>query len=407
MKQQFTLFTLLIFAILLVQCTKEDIELSDENLDTELNFLIQEENTERVRTTIPNKYIVVLKEDNTLLDDIEKIREKAKGLGKQHGFSKDSVRFVYGKVFKGFSVHLNTGQLKKLERSNAIEEIIPDRVVQLAPPAGKGPNRDNGGDDGGETGPAQTTPWGISRVGGAADGTGRTAWIIDTGIDLDHADLNIDQNRGWSAFRRGKDRTPDDGNGHGTHVAGTVAALNNSIGVVGVAAGATVVPVKVLDSNGSGSYSGVLAGVDYVARKGNAGDVANMSLGGPASTDLDNAVRNAANSSGVIFVLAAGNESANVSTTSPARVNENGIYTISAMTNADYLASFSNYGYGVDYAAPGVNIASTYKNGGYATLSGTSMAAPHATGVLLLGNATSDSVIKGDRDAYNEPIIHR
>ncbi|MGY5847806.1 S8 family serine peptidase [Salegentibacter sp. HM20] len=230
--------------------------------------------------------------------------------------------------------------------------------------------------------------------------------MIDSGIDLDHADLNVDASRGFNAFTSGKDgRSADDGNGHGTHVAGTIAAINNDIGVIGVAPGATVIPVKVLDSRGSGSYSGVIAGVDHVAAYGNSGDVANMSLGGPTSDALDQAVLSASQQ-GIKFVLAAGNESSDANNSSPARVNGSNIYTISAMDSNDNWASFSNYGNPpVDYAAPGVAVKSTWKSGGYNTISGTSMAAPHAAGVLLLGNASTDGTVNGDPDGNPDPII--
>src|SRR5690606_33275660 len=149
--------------------------------------------------------------------------------------------------------------------------------------------------------------------------------------DLDHPDLNVNTSRGFNAFTSGKDgKSLDDGNGHGSHVAGTIAAINNDVGVIGVAPGATVIPVKVLDSRGSGSYSGIIAGVDHVAANGSNGDVANLSLGGPASAALDNAVKAAAQT-GVKFALAAGNESQNANNVSPARVNGANIYTISAV----------------------------------------------------------------------------
>ncbi|MBT8318937.1 MAG: S8 family serine peptidase, partial [Gramella sp.] len=228
------------------------------------------------------------------------------------------------------------------------------------------------------------------------------------GIDLDHEDLNVDASRGFNAFTSGKDgRSLDDGNGHGTHVAGTIAALDNNVGVIGVAAGATVVPVKVLDSRGSGSYSGVVAGVDFIGANGSNGDVANMSLGGPVSEALDDAVK-AASASGVKFVLAAGNESDDANNHSPARVNGANIYTISAVDINDNFASFSNYGNPpVDYAAPGVAIKSTWKGGGYNTISGTSMASPHAAGVLLLGNASTSGTANGDPDGNADAIIVR
>ncbi|MBT8295515.1 MAG: S8 family peptidase, partial [Gramella sp.] len=290
-------------------------------------------------------------------------------------------------------------ELRKLKEVAYIEE---DRMVTYAPPSQKG--KPSGGGSS-----AQETPYGISRVNGGEAYTGsNVAWVVDTGIDLDHEDLNVDASRGFNAFTSGKDgRSLDDGNGHGTHVAGTIAALDNNVGVIGVAAGATVVPVKVLDSRGSGSYSGVVAGVDYIGANGSNGDVANMSLGGPVSEALDDAVK-AASASGVKFVLAAGNESDDANNHSPARVNGANIYTISAVDINDNFASFSNFGNPpVDYAAPGVAIKSTWKGGGYNTISGTSMASPHAAGVLLLGNASTSGTANGDPDGNADAIIVR
>jgi subtilisin family serine protease len=199
--------------------------------------------------------------------------------------------------------------------------------------------------------------------------------------------------------------SPNDDNGHGSHVAGTIAAKNNTIGVIGVAAGALVVPVKVLDSRGNGTTSGVISGINYVLANGKAGDVANMSLGGGVSTALDDAVLKA--SSVVKFALAAGNETDNASNHSPARVNGPNIYTISAMGTGDLWASFSNYGNPpVDYCAPGVSILSTYKGGGYATLSGTSMATPHVAGLLLLGNIVKNGNVLNDPDGVPDAIAH-
>ena len=193
-------------------------------------------------------------------------------------------------------------------------------------------------------------------------------------------------------------------NGHGTHVAGTVAAIDNGIGVVGVAPGTTVVAVKVLDRRGSGSYSGVIAGIDYVAANGSNGDVANMSLGGGYSAELNAAVEAAA-ATGVKFVLAAGNESTDAATKSPASANGPNVYTISSFAQGDNWSSFSNYGNPpVDFAEPGSAILSTYKDGGYATLSGTSMASPHAAGILLLGGIRAGGTVSGDPDGNPDTI---
>ena len=391
-----------LFAFLLTQCELEELENLEDTLqleDSEVNFLPT--SVSRHNQQIPGKYIVLLKKEGAAPQDIERIKEIASRLARKNGINKDSIRHIYGKALQGFAISLNRGQLRKLEKENLIEYIIPDKVVKLAPPAGRGP-KNKGGDET-NTPPPQTTPWGITRVGGVGNGVGKTAWILDSGVDLDHPDLKVDRTLAWSAFG-GRDKSPDDGNGHGTHVAGTIAALDNGVGVVGVAAGATIVPVKVLNSRGSGSYSAVLAGIDYVARNGQPGDVANLSLGGPVDVEVDNAVIEAAKT-GVDFVLAAGNEGVDCNTFTPARANGPGVYTVSAMDKYDRFASFSNFGSSVDYCAPGVNILSTYKGGGYTALNGTSMAAPHVAGVLLLGNASANGYVSNDPDGVDDVII--
>ena len=301
---------------------------------------------------------------------------------------------VYEAALNGFSADLNHGQLTALRHNPNVAYIEGDQLVTLAPPPGKG---------GGGGGGGQVTPWGVSYVGGPFDGSGRTAWVIDSGVDLDHPDLNVDLARSVNFVTQGQS-SPDDGNGHGTHVAGTIGALNNGIDVVGVAAGATIVAVRVLSNSGSGQYSWVIGGVDHVAANGASGDVANMSLGGPVSTALDNAVASAA-SRGIRFVLAAGNDGDFAGNHSPARVNGSNIYTISAIASNGCLTSWSNYGSPpVDYAEPGSSILSTRKGGGTTTMSGTSMAAPHAAGLLLLGNISTIGSACGDRDGNPDPI---
>ncbi len=258
------------------------------------------------------------------------------------------------------------------------------------------------GGGGGGTPTPDTVPWGIARVGGGQTGATGRAFVIDSRVDLDHPDLNVNTSLSRSFT---SERSADDGNGHGTHVAGTIAAIANNGGVIGMAAGPEVVAVKVLTRSGSGSTRGVIAGVDYVVQTGRIGDVANMSLGGGISTALDNAVINAA-SGGVKFVLAAGNEGSDANTSSPGRANGSNVYTVSAFAeNNDAFASFSNFGNPpVDYAEPGVSILSTYKGGGYATLSGTSMAAPHLAALLLLGPVRSGGTVNGDRDNTPDTI---
>ena len=320
------------------------------------------------------------------------------------------LKNVYQHSIKGFTLSMPCHAASRAFGDDPMVQALEvDSIVFMNPrPPGKGPGGGGGGGD--DTSPdPQVTPWGIARVGGPQDGTGYTAWVLDTGIDVDHPDLNVAASRGFSAFNKGKDSGVDDGQGHGTHVAGTIAALNNNRDVVGVAAGASVVPVKVLDRRGSGSTSGVIAGVDFVGANASPGDCANMSLGGGISSSLDAAVINAAANSGAFFTLAAGNEGQNANNSSPARANGNNVFTISAHDSSDRLASFSNYGNPpVDYAAPGVGVLSTKKGGGTVTYSGTSMAAPHACAVLMLkaGNPSTDGTISNDRDSTPDPIIH-
>jgi subtilisin family serine protease len=337
-----------------------------------------------------NRYIVVL-------GDKVNSHMRAPEIADNHGVALDHV---YAHTIRGFSFRGSYQAARRIADLFDVAYIEDDQVATIINNPVQPTARPGGGGGGG-----QTTPWGITRVGGGISGASGSAWIIDTGIDLDHADLNVDVGRSANFVSKGKN-SPDDGNGHGTHVAGTIGAIDNNIDVIGVAAGATVVAVRVLDNSGSGTYSGVIAGVDYVAANAGSGDVANMSLGGPVSNALDDAVEAAAQG-GVKFALAAGNEGSHASNSSPARANGGNIYTVSAIASNDCLTSWSNYGNPpVDYAAPGSSILSTKKGGGTTTLSGTSMASPHVAGLLLLGNVRSDGNACNDPDGNPDPIAH-
>ncbi len=304
---------------------------------------------------------------------------------------------TYSTAVKGFSARMSATAAERLAANNPrIAYFEADGMMRAMPrPPGKGPG---GGGDGGTTGPAQTTPWGITRVNGGVASNG-VACVLDSGIDLDHPDLNVDASQGFSAFTKGKDAGMDDGNGHGTHVAGTIAAIDNEVGVIGVAAGATVIPIKVLGARGSGSTSGVIAGVDHVASTNCS--VANMSLGGGFSQALNDAVEAAA-AGGTTFVLAAGNDSSFTSG-SPASANGPNILTVASSTSSDGWSSFSNYGQPpVDWIAPGSAINSTWKDGGYRSISGTSMASPHVAGVVLLGGCSDGGdIARTSSDVYD------
>jgi subtilisin family serine protease len=313
--------------------------------------------------------------------------------------AKGQMRHVYSTAIRGFSMNASAQGMENMKRNNPnIAHCEEDQVVTTSQSGGFGFP---------VTQPAQVTPWGISRVRGGRAGTFATAWVIDTGIQLDHPDLNVDTARSRN-FVSGTvcfgNLCADDSNGHGTHVAGIIAARDNTIGVIGVAPGAPLVAVRVLGPNGTGTASVAIAGVDYVAANGRPGDVANMSLVGGASTALDNAVLNAA-SRGIRFAVAAGNEAQFAGNVSPSRTNGTNVFTISAFAQGDTWASFSNFGNPpVDYAEPGVAVLSTWLNSGYITMSGTSMATPHLAGILLQGGPVIGGRVTGDPDGNADRI---
>lgn len=350
---------------------------------------------------IPGSWVVVFN-DNTNFKNMpidlksrqEMVLEVSKNVFKSSSVNFTQPDFVYGSLIRGIAVKMSDADALRLKSNPDVRGVYPDKMVTLARPAPVP-----------VVPPAEVVQYGVIRTGyGTYTGTHK-AWIIDTGIDRDHPDLNVDQTNGATFVLR--TTTPEDDNGHGTHCAGIVAAIDNSIGVVGVAAGATVVPVKVLDKRGSGAYSQIIAGVDYVGARATAGDAANLSLGGGIYEPIDLAVV-ALGAKGIFVALAAGNESDDAENHSPARAEGANIYTISAMDINDNFASFSNYGSHVDYCAPGVNILSTYLKGGYVTMSGTSMAAPHVCGLLLYtaGHLTTDGYVKLDPDGVPDPIAH-
>ena len=390
------LFASVITAITFTSCTTND------EIITEQPLTIIESSS-----PIEGQYTVVFRDNyegkssrKTLTYDAEmtQLRKEIPTMFSELNLTSENLKQTYGFALNGFTATLSKNQLDLLRKDSKVKSIEQDYIIALGKPSWVG-----GGDT---TDPAQEIPWGITRIGGATDGTGKTAWIIDSGIDSDHPDLNVDVNRSKSYVDKGK-YTIEDGNGHGTHVAGTVAALDNNIGVIGVAAGATIVALRVLDNRGSGSFSWTIAALDYVAANGSVGDAVNMSLG-PNSRYTDTAVDNAAinvASLGIKVAIAAGNSSDDALYYSPARANHTNIYTVSAMDIFDNFASFSNYGSPVDVCAPGVSVKSTWKDGSYNTISGTSMASPHVCGLLLLGIHT-DGFVNNDPDGNADPIAH-
>jgi subtilisin family serine protease len=277
---------------------------------------------------------------------------------------------VYSAALRGFAARLNASQIAVLRNHPMVAYLEADSIM---------------------TTKVQTLPWGIDRVDAdqsstrAGDGTGAVSnvniYIIDTGLETTHPDLNVVTHLSFTFLGRWFNF---DCNGHGTHVAGTAAAIDNTEIVVGVAPGAPLTGIKVLNCFGSGNTSNIIKGVDWVTANAQKPAVANMSLGGSASQALDDAVLNSV-ASGIFYAVAAGNEGDDACNHSPARVGpSNGVMTVAATDINDQEASWSNYGNCVDIWAPGVEILSTYLGGGTHTLSGTSMASPHVAGAAAL-----------------------
>jgi subtilisin family serine protease len=303
---------------------------------------------------IPGRFIVKLRDG-----------EDPSAVASSHGLAPSNM---YRNSIRGFAGAIPEARLEQLRRDSRVEYIVPDGVA---------------------TASAQTIPYGISNVGATTNSTlagngsgavsGPTVFIIDSGV-ASHADLNL---VGHVNYAGGKNT---DCNGHGTHVAGTVGAKDDANFVVGVAPGVAVFGVKVLGCNGSGTWSGVISGMDYVAGHTAARKVANMSLGGGFNQAVNDAAARMV-AGNVAVAVAAGNDSSDARNYSPA--SEPSVLTVAAHDSANVNASWSNFGTLVDLSAPGVSILSTSSSGGTTTMSGTSMASPHVAGALALYRANN------------------
>ncbi|MEU6975084.1 MULTISPECIES: S8 family peptidase [unclassified Streptomyces] len=304
-------------------------------------------------------------------------------LAKKYG---GTLQRAYGSEVNGFSASgLTVQEAKRLAADPAVDTVVQNKRFSIKETQEKPPS------------------WGLDRIDQtetAGDekytypdggGEGVTAYVIDTGVRISHQDFGGRATHGFDAVDN--DDSADDGNGHGTHVAGTIAGTAH-----GVAKKAKIVAVRVLDDNGSGTTEQVVAGIDWVTKNHSGPSVANMSLGGGADEALDAAVQRAI-ASGVTFAVAAGNESTDAGQGSPARVPE--AITVASSTKDDEQSDFSNFGAVVDLYAPGSDITSDWNDSdtGVKTISGTSMATPHVVGAAALYLAAHPSATPADTAA--------
>ncbi|MFE1511777.1 S8 family peptidase [Streptomyces sp. NPDC058726] len=324
---------------------------------------------EGAANAVAGSYIVTLKADEARSGTAE-----GRAVAKKHGAE---IERTYTKALNGYEVEASAAEARRLAADPAVASVIQNRTFHVT---GTQPNPPSWGLDRIDQ---ENLPLDNSYTYPDSAGEGVTAYVIDTGVRITHNDFGGRASDGYDAIDN--DNTAQDGHGHGTHVAGTVAGS-----AYGVAKKAKVVGVRVLNNSGSGTTAQVVAGIDWVARNAVKPAVANMSLGGGADSALDTAVRNAV-ASGVTFVVAAGNESTNASTKSPARVAE--AITVGATTSSDARASYSNYGSVLDVFAPGSSITSAWRTSDTATntISGTSMASPHVAGAAALHLADNPS----------------
>ena len=348
---------------------------------------------------------------------------------------------VYG-YLNGFSIRLTATEANRLRALGGVQSVEADSQVRLVDPVRSSPVVQDPisgmalpsySDQ--QTNTAETTPWGVQAVWNgkytattaATLGSGKYAFVIDTGVSSKTSDLNVDTQRGYNWVNQSSNA--EDDNGHGTHVSGTIGALVNNYGVVGVAPGTTIIPLKVLDANGSGSLATVVSAVNYAVQMISAAGtgvtganaVANLSLGAKSATfkSLDTAIYNASKA-GLRFSIAAGNNGSDVDGFTPARTGDDpNVYTVSAVDNAYKMASWSNWDKlsggdkvdNVDFATPGVNVLSlSHTPGSLAVMSGTSMASPHMAGLVLISDASNPLVRTDFATPYfsgtADPIAH-
>lgn len=349
---------------------------------------------------VAGKFIVVLKDGEA--NNAKTVRERVLGA---HGIGRERVKDVFDGVNDGFTGNLTAEQVELLRNDENVAHIEPEQAVLLGKPSKNSISTSSTTTTTTSTTSTQVIPWGVARVG-YGDGTGKTVWVIDSGVDSKHPDLNVDVARSKS-FISGVTSFEDE-YGHGTGVAGIIGAKNNNIGVIGVAANATIVALRVFDKNGAGTLTRIYSALNHVYKNGKPGDVVNMSLRVDGSILLDDMVRKTA-ARGIFIAVASGNSYVDCKNDSPARVVASNVFVVSNMTETGSFNLTSNFGQSVNFAAPGSNIRTTWKGSSYATGNGTSYAAPHVAGILALnsGKVNAQGTVVGDPDGKPDAIALR
>ncbi|WP_298517797.1 S8 family serine peptidase [uncultured Kordia sp.] len=424
MKNNFKLLYVLLL-VFITSCSTDTVTTTDDVIEGKSDVLAKKLDQAEV---IPGEYIIVYKKDATtskmsyaatrrgLTPELKKVqdyyKERSLATLKLIGRSEKNLGFVYTGAIQGFHAkNLSVDDVEVLLRDETIDFIEPNRRVVSNLPKPKNPQ--------GVKLPTQSEvinkadsflpsgdflPWGVDYTGrGDNAGTNRYAFVIDTGIDQ-HPDLTIDTGLSASFFP-GENWV--DRNGHGTHVAGTIGAKANGSGVIGVAYGTTLVAIKVLGgTQGTGSDAGIIAGVDYTYNNSLAGDVFNYSVGyrtRRTNQAIDNAFTTLDNK--IYGALAAGNSNDNTLYYSPQRLQTSRTWMVGNLTRSITPNGSSCFGASVDRWAPGTDVWSTWLNGQYNRISGTSMASPHVAGILAVrGNnsvGTNGNTSKGGFTAPN------
>ncbi|KAI9291221.1 putative subtilisin-like protease precursor [Neoconidiobolus thromboides FSU 785] len=319
------------------------------------------ENKDKVKDSIPGEYIINLRKDTRTTIDAH--LDTVKALFKDRS-DNNKIKSVYTHLGKIYHAKLTPEVLDKVRNLPDVDFIETDGKVSVKTVQ-------------------SNAPWGLARVSQRqfnsqstytynGDGSGVVVYVVDTGVAIGHPEF--EGRAVWGAnFVDGSPNS--DENGHGSHCAGTIGSRS-----YGVSKKVNIVAVKVLDSSGSGSWSGIISGINWAAgdKRGSRGNIISMSIGGGKIDSVNNAV-DAATNQGILSVVAAGNSNDDACSYSPASAST--AFTVGASDINDNKASFSNYGQCVDIIAPGVNILSTWNNGGTNTISGTSMATPHVAGL--------------------------